>query len=284
MVKHMFFIYIFIFIKILSSNEIYSYNIFTDLTITAYRWQSRRKLEKIAELDIRHKRIKENLYAINPFLNTESARDIFPWIESSEKNFKENWEYRGLDLEGFFDYKNKILITTTKNNEPGYNVVIPFYCYSEAGTNRLFPILVDRGWFPDFWKDKFDTIANKSNFTKDDLNNIRNERGSLEHIKGVLYKGDQLNQFSKENDLVNKKLFTQRPEELAKALSLENYEICSKFIVKEIKSDKKIYPEKVTVNDLMFTLITPAKHQEYAYFWLFVSLLNFGTNIYIWLF
>jgi len=136
-----------------------------------------------------------------------------------------------------------------------------------------YPVLVDRGWFPDYWNDKFDKVANKK------------LGENFECIKGVLYKGDKKNQFSKENDLERKRFLTQRPEELAKILNLGNYEISSNFIVKELKTEdtKQIYPEKVSINDLMFTQISPSKHQEYAYFWLFVSTLNFATNIYIWL-
>jgi len=177
-----------------------------------------------------------------------------------------------LNLKGFFDYKNKIFISTTRNNEPGFNVIIPFYCYMEDGKGP-YPILVDRGWFPDYWNDKFDKAANKNN------------KQIEESIRGVLYKGDKKNQFSRENDLENKKFFTQRPEELSKILNLENTEICSNFIVKEIRNEdhKQIYPQKVTINDLMYTYIPPSKHQEYAYFWLFVSVLNVATNIYVWL-
>ena len=57
-------------------------------------------------------------------------------------------------------------------------------------------------------------------------------------------------------------------------------------MIKEIgiEEEKKIiYPEKISIGDLMLTQITPQKHQEYAYFWLFVSILNFSTNIYVWL-
>lgn len=137
-------------------------------------------------------------------------------------------------------------------------------------------MLVDRGWFPDYWNDKFDKAAEKGNI---------NVQKKAESIRGVLYKGDKKNQFSRDNDLQNRKFFTQRPEELAKILNLENYEISSKFIVKEFKTEdyKQVYPQKVTMNELMFTQISPEKHQEYAYFWFFVSSLNLATNIYVWL-
>lgn len=222
-------------------------------------------------MEIRHKRIKENLYEINPYIQIKSAKELFPWINLDENEFREQWEYRGLNLKGYFDYKNKIMISVTRNNEPGFNIVVPFYCYCENGKGP-FPVLVDRGWFPDYWNDKFDKAAQL---------NLKKE----ETIKGVLYKGDKKNQFSRENDLQNKKFFTQRPEELAKISNLDNYEICSKFIVKEFKTEehKQIYPQKVTMNELMFSQISPEKHQEYAYFWFFVSSLNLATNVYVWL-
>ena len=244
---------------------------FLDLTVNAYNWQSRRKLEKIAELDIRHKRIKENLYEINPLIQIKTAKELFPWIDLDDNEFRQQWEFKGLDLKGYFDYTNRILISVTRYNEPGFNVIFPFYCYKEDGKGP-FPVLVDRGWFPDYWNDKFDKAAKANSHIE-------------ENIIGVLYKGDKKNQFSQENDLKNNKFFTQRPEEIAKILNLDNYEICSKFIVKERKTEdyKKIYPQKVNINELMFTQISPQKHQEYAYFWFFVSSLNLATNVYVWL-
>jgi len=191
-----------------------------------------------------------------------------------------------LDLKGFFDYKNKIAISITRNNEPGCNVVIPFYCYEVEGENGKgpFPVLVDRGWFPDYWNDKFDKAAMAAGKDKKD-NKDKTQKDKMESIKGVLYKGDTMNQFSRENDLENRKFFTERPEELAKILNLDNYEVCSKFIVKEVKTEdhKQIYPQKTGINELMFTQISPERHQEYAYFWFFVSSLNFATNVYVWL-
>jgi cytochrome oxidase assembly protein ShyY1 len=185
--------------------------------------------------------------------------------------FRKNWEYFPIEIKGIFDYNNKILISTTRSTESGYNVIMPFYCYNLENKGPL-PILVDRGWVPKIWMKKYDE-ENEENFNK------------IESIKGILYKGDKNNKFSKENDLENKKFFTTRPDELAKYFELSNQEISSKFIIKEIirEEDKKIYPEKVTINDIMFTQITPKKHQDYAYFWMFVSILNFSTNIYIWL-
>merc|ERR1711957_1032429 len=100
------------------------------------------------------------------------------------------------EIKGIFDYNNKALISTTKSSESGYNIILPFYCYSLENKGP-FPILVDRGWIAKDWVKKYEEDCERN------LNKI-------ESIKGILYKGDKDNKFSMENDLVEKKFFTTR--------------------------------------------------------------------------
>ena len=57
------------------------------------------------------------------------------------------------------------------------------------------------------------------------------------------------------------------------------------FIIREVNFSNKdnIYPKKLKMSDLMTWTIMPQTHQNYSNFWLFVTIINILSNIYIWI-
>jgi len=247
------------------------YTIFTTpfcyLTFNAYRWQSRRKLEKIEEIAIRDKRLKEDGLQLN---------------EKILKEFKmrDELEFKPVSLRGYFsdDY---VLVNRTREAEPGFHVVSPFYCYKDdSGVYRA--VLVDRGWIPYTYKEKFLSKNNKDK--------------NLSVVKGVIYKGDSKNKYTLSNTDTNEakeKLISMNPEEISCLLKLENKDITSQFVVKEVDFDfldknkgqnNLHYPIKVSYTDLMVWYVTPKKHQDYANFWITVTVMNIISNLFVWMY
>lgn len=239
---------------------------FAVLTFKAHNWQKRRKIEKINEIKIREERLAETPLKID--------KDVL--INDFEK---EKVQYKPIELYGYFDYKNSILINKTKDSDPGFHVVTPFYCYKD-NNYKYQALLVDRGWIP------YDFILNN------------NEKQKFEKITGIIYKGDKTNKYSQVNDKKDtelnnelsqstKKIFYMIPSEISNIIKLDNQDIASKFIIKQVdlrENSKQLYPRCLTKNDLMTWTITPEKHQDYANFWITATTLNIISNLIVWFF
>jgi len=246
------------------------YTIFTApfcmLTFNAYRWQTRRKLEKVKEMENRDKRLKEQGLRLND--------EILRYFKMVEE-----WEFKPVILKGYFGDEH-VQVFRTRENETGFHVVSLFYCYhDEAGVIR--PVIVDKGWIPYTYSDIF-----FENFKK----------GNIMEISGIIYKGDKKNKYSLTSNDLNEardKLISMNPEEISEILKLENKNISSQFIVKEVdfnllnknKGKKNPqYPTKVSYNDLMVWYVTPEKHQNYANFWITVTVMNIISNLFVWMY
>jgi cytochrome oxidase assembly protein ShyY1 len=220
------------------------------LTYNAFLWQKRRRLEKIEEMELRYKRLNSEPYVIT---------NNFPWTTES---FKSDWEFRPVKVNGVFG-ENCIHVQRTKDSEPGYHLVCPLYIESNKA------VLVDRGWVPL------------------DLEAIKEiDKNKDAHILGVLYQGDKLNKYSADKiDNNSHKILTMDPLTIAKILKLPNFETSGTFIIKELNNNdiSKPYPVKLRTNDLMTWYITPETHRSYSNFWLFATVANILTNLYIWL-
>ena len=72
---------------------------YKDNTFWAYKWQNRRKLEKIEEIELRKKRLKNEPLKIGK---------EYPWIDKSEDEFREKWEFLPINLNGYFDLNKTI--------------------------------------------------------------------------------------------------------------------------------------------------------------------------------
>lgn len=254
----------------LSKNKKIIYTIFTTpflfITFNAYRWQTRRKQEKIIEIQNREKILKQQPIRINhEFLK------IF--------KMNEDYEFTPVELIGNFDSDKKLYILKTKDGEPGYHIVSPFYCYEdEVGSPKA--LLVDRGWIP-------------YNYPLEKLNS-GNQNKKI-NIKGVIYKGDKMNKYTKKGDDASlgdkNKLIYMNPEELAENLNLGN-QIASQFLIKITDFGENTssspnfshFPKIMKTEDLMVWYVSPKKHQAYANFWISVTIFNIFSNIFVWAF
>jgi cytochrome oxidase assembly protein ShyY1 len=239
------------------------------LTFNAFNWQTRRKQEKIADVDLRRKRLVEEAIILNDSIEVlkNSLNNI------TDKEFTDNWEYRPVELTGFFDYSKEILVNRTKDSEPGYLLITPFYICKEY-SKESDVVFVDRGWVSSDWP-----IQQTKQSKSKDLNKIIK-------IKGIIYKGDKKNRFSNMNHNENNKFFLLDPKDFSNCLNLGNSDISGEFLIRVVNfnSENKSHPIPLTKEDLMFWTITPQRHQDYANFWFTATMLNIASNIFVWCF
>jgi cytochrome oxidase assembly protein ShyY1 len=234
---------------------------FAYVTYKANKWQIRRKQEKIIEIETREHRLEET----PRILDRETINEF---------KMSEEWDFRPVQLIGHFDADKRLLINKTKDSEPGYHLVSPFYCYKDEQGNEK-ALLVDRGWIPSDYR----------------LDRLQLDYNRESNITGIIYKGDTFNKYSKITDdsceAMRNKLFYMNPRELALNLKLDN-PIASQFIIKVVdfgnqkKSFKKQFPLLIKKDDLMVWTISPEKHQSYANFWISVTVFNVVSNIFVW--
>jgi hypothetical protein len=76
------------------------------------------------------------------------------------------------------------------------------------------------------------------------------------------------------------------PNNLAVSLNLPNLDISGKVIIKIVDfGDKQNeYPLLPHINDFLQWTIMPESHQAYSNFWITVTILNWMTNIFVWLY
>jgi cytochrome oxidase assembly protein ShyY1 len=174
----------------------------------------------------------------------------------SDEEFGNTYEYKPIKLTGRFDKVRFVYVQKTKENEPGYQLVNPFLLNNGA------EVIVDRGWVPLNW-----------NKIKEELDSDDNRTTT---ITGIVYKGDRMNDYTKTSD--TNIMVNMDTKQISKLFNIE-----TEFIIKEIGSDRKLYPRPLRVSELMTWTITPSTHQSYSTFWLFVTTINILSNIYIWL-
>lgn len=244
------------------------------MTFNAYKWQKRRKLEKIEEIRLRDQKLSQQPQEI------KSVNEL-NWLNKTDEEFSEKYAYRPYKLKGKFDHSKEVLIQRTRDGiffsfktcflgEPGFIVVTPFYCYKDQN-NKDYPLLVDRGWIP-------------HDFANQNEHKV-NAKGQL-LINGILYRGDKANQYTKET-IQDKRFVTINPEELSNYLELPNKEIAKQALIKQIEFEnvnKTNLPRVISKEDLMNWTITPEKHQAYYRFWMTATILNVLSNIYVWVF
>jgi cytochrome oxidase assembly protein ShyY1 len=227
-------------------------------TFKAYQWQSRRKLEKIEEMKLRYKRLSSEPYNIGD-------SGPLPWVNVDEHVFKQEWEFMPVEICGNLEKNRVAYIQRTKDNEPGYHLI------NVLRTNDGQEILIDRGWVPIDWKEISSHFETKNN--------------EQVCVKGIIYKGDKLNKYSQGKVESNTNtLLTMDPMTLANILNIADQNTSGQFIIKQVsQGDRdKLYPVAIKPNDLMVWTITPETHQSYSNFWLFVTIMNMCSNVYIW--
>lgn len=240
------------------------------ISFGVYDWQRRRAIEKLHETQHRINRISENPINIQDYYTNNNNK--FPWLGKNIKELNSEYGFKPIELVGQFDHANQILVEKNKEGEEGYDIITPFYCYKDEN-GKTQPLLVNRGWIPfDFQETKVNLIHNVGEIM----------------IKGVVYKGDESNKYSKKNyyadgDFVH----TQKPEELASYLALPNREVSGKFVIKQIEFNpvnKTLHPVVLNVSELAKFPITAETNQNYALFWKGLTFFNIFSNMLVWIY
>jgi cytochrome oxidase assembly protein ShyY1 len=235
-----------------------------------YDWQRRRMTEKLAQVDTRSDRIVEDPVDIQNFYN--SNQEIkFPWIGLNSKELNEKYAWKVIELNGQFDHSNEVLVAKNREGEEGFDVVTPFYCYRDEN-NDIQPVLVNRGWIPDDKKGKYEHWIHST--------------GPIS-IKGLIYKGDESHKYSKPNDFAGGKFYTLKPEEISVFMKLDNSDVTSKFVVKQLEFNpinRSLYPRVLNVKDLGSFAIPADTNQKYSRLWQSLTFLNIFSNMILWIY
>lgn len=240
------------------------------VSFNVYDWQLRRFLEKKRETQMRIERVSEKPKNIQTFYNGHSEKS-FPWIGLNVKELNTEYAYRPIELNGQFDHSKQILVDKIKEGEEGFDVITPFYCYRDEH-GEVQPVLVNRGWIPYDAKENFlylvDTVGQIS-------------------IKGLVYKGEESNKYSKENDIKAEHWNTLKPEEIATVMYLPNRKLASQFVIKQIEFNpvnKSSLPVVLNITDLARFPISEESNANYARFWKVAAFLNIFSNLFVWVY
>ena len=243
---------------------------FAVVSYNMYDWQRRRMSEKLRETEIRTNRVIEDPVDIQTFYNPTLPQK-FPWIGMNVKELNNEFAWKPIELNGQFDHSNQVLVAKVKDGEEGFDVITPFYCYSDEN-GRVQPVLINRGWISYDSKDRYDHWINSI--------------GPIS-IKGLVYKGDESHKYSKENELRDGKFHTLRPDEIAAFLTLPNRDLTSQFVIKQLEFNpinKSAVPAVLNVNSLGHFPISATTNGEYANLWKALTFFNIFTNMLVWVY
>jgi cytochrome oxidase assembly protein ShyY1 len=240
------------------------------ISYNMYDWQRRRMKEKLRETEIRTNRIIEDAVDIQSFYNPRSD-ERFPWIGLNVKEINNQFAWKPIELNGQFDHSSQVLIAKIKDGEEGFDVITPFYCYSDEN-GKVQPVLVNRGWIPYDSREKYDHWINSI--------------GPIS-IKGLVYKGDESHKYSKDNEITEGKFYTLKPEEISTYLTLPNRQVSSKFVIKQLEFNpinKSTLPVVLNVENLGHFPISATTNGQYAYLWKGLTFFNIFTNMLVWVY
>jgi cytochrome oxidase assembly protein ShyY1 len=187
------------------------------------------------------------------------------------KKFDEEYAYRPFELKGYFDHTKEILVKTQRDGEDGFQVITPFYCYTDSeGKNQ--PLLIDRGWITPEWARK------KLHY---------NGAIGPQTINGIFFKGNSSNKYSRNNETMDNKWHVVKPDQIATYLLLENRDISSKYVVKQIVMnpiEKNAYPLTMNIDDVSNWPIAAQTNLDYSSLWLVATFANLFGNVFFWLY
>lgn len=175
-----------------------------------------------------------------------------------------------VEVRGIFDHTREIQVDKMRNGEKGVDVVTPFYTHLD-GTGQEQAILVNRGWVPLDLKDQ------RLHYTNDTMGTIR----------GILYRGDALNKYSKPNSPTIGDYQHVRPEELALLSQLPNREEASQIMMHMIDFDedrRQLLPTVPTKTELQSFTIDPERHAAYEMMWRTIAFGGVLANTALWLY
>ena len=159
---------------------------------------------------------KNNL--ISNYLNKFNNEIIY---YNNKFDFKEEFEYRRINIEGkFLNDKEILVIGKTFEGNAGFHLLTPLI------TKNKKVILINRGWISEKYK-----FQNSRKFTI-----IKN----VILVNGIIRKPQNKGYFVPENDPIGNFWFTIKPREIQKALKLDNYDFEKNFYISSVRSSKKL--------------------------------------------
>ncbi len=160
---------------------------------------------------------------------------------------------------------------TQRDGENGFQVITPFYCYTDTNGKEQ-PLLIDRGWITPEWAEA-----------------KKHYEGAIgpQTIHGIFFKGDSSSKYTTNNESMANTWNVVKPDQIATYLLLDNKDIASKYIVKQVIFDptkRSPYPLTMNVSDVSNWPVHPATNFNYASLWLGATLLNVFGNVFLWLY
>jgi len=106
-------------------------------------------------------------------------------------------------------------------------------------------------------------------------------------IIGVVYSGDKGQKYTQDSDIKNGKWTSTNPQLIAPYMRLDNKEVSSQFIVRQIEYDsatKTPYPRIFNVQEAENWQISTNDHTQVASYMKMATYLNLFGNLFFWLY
>ncbi|KAJ1438722.1 Surfeit locus 1/Shy1 [Sesbania bispinosa] len=241
-------------------------------------WQIFRREEKIKTLEYREKRLQ---------MEPLKLRSAYP---SSEE--LDSLEFRKVVCKGVFDDKKSIYVGPRSRSisgvtENGYYVITPLMPVHNDPDSVGFPILVNRGWVPRSWKDKFLEASQDEQF-EDALPSPSQTDGTTswwrfwskkpviiedqvpsvtpDEVVGVVRGSEKPSIFVPANDPESSQWFYVDVPGIARACGLPENTIYIEDINENVNPSNP-YPVPKDVNTLIRSSVMPQDHLNYTLTW-----------------
>ncbi|KAJ7975256.1 SURF1-like protein [Quillaja saponaria] len=246
-------------------------------------WQIIRRQEKIKMLEYRQKRLE-----LEPLKFTNAS-------PSSEE--RDSLEFRRVSCKGVFDERRSIYVGPRSRSisgvtENGYYVITPLMPIPNHPESVQFPVLVNRGWVPRSWKDKFLEVphggeqplnvqpslsheSGKSSwwrFWSKNPTNVKDQVTAVIPIEviGVVRGSEKPSIFVPANDPNSSQWFYVDVPAIARASGLPENTIYIEDI-NENGNPSNPYPVPKDVNTLIRSSVMPQDHLNYTLTWYSLS-------------
>ncbi|KAJ9676759.1 hypothetical protein PVL29_021995 [Vitis rotundifolia] len=246
-------------------------------------WQILRRQDKINMLDYRRKRLDlepipgSNLYSLNEKLDS--------------------LEFRRVKAKGFFDEKKSIYVGPRSRSisgvtENGYYLITPLMPIPDDPDSVQSPILVNRGWVPRSWRDKYledlpvdeqsKNIASPSiqesersswwRFWSKKPKTVEDQVPAVTPVEvvGVVRGSEKPSIFVPENDLCSRQWFYVDVPAISRASGLAENTIYIDDINENVNPSNP-YPVPKEVSALIRSSVMPQDHLNYTLTWYSLS-------------
>ncbi|KAH1234091.1 Surfeit locus protein 1 [Glycine max] len=244
-------------------------------------WQIIRREEKIKMLEYRENRLQmEPLKFSSAYSSNEELDSL---------------EFRKVVCKGYFDDKKSIYVGPRSRSisgitENGYYIITPLMPVPNCPDSVSFPILVNRGWVPRSWKDKF-LEASEDEDLEDALPSPSHDDGTKSwwrfwsrkpviedqvasvtpiEVVGVVRESEKPSIFVPANDPKASQWFYVDVPGIARACGLPENTIYVEDINEDVNPSNP-YPVPKDVNTLIRSSVMPRDHLNYTLTWCSLS-------------